>query len=413
MSDRWCWFPLLFPMLASAQADSTWSPHMVHGHRITVEAVGGYDSNVLYNDLVMGIYRGGFLSEDVRERSMAALGSTNRAGYELGGKATLAWGDSLFGSPRLMPRFSLAHRDLLGVRFARDAFTLSFFGNAAFEGSTAHIGPSAFEQVQYQTIAFGVEDRRTGSFVELAVVNGRTLNAGDIPKADLLTATDGRYLELELDGNYQRSDTGRTGFSNGIGAAITLQWKRPFRLLGMPVTGSVGISDLGFISWNKRPLSVDKDSTIRYEGFEVAGILDLDGLILNEHTLQDSLGLGYEQKRFLRPLPAMMEAKLEFGRLHKGIPGFERHAYAVSIEHRTLPGYIPRGTVVRNFVISRAVLAQVGATYGGFGEFRVRLGFEAFVMDHLCIGVGTPNAVGLFSDQARGKALAARVEVVW
>lgn len=400
-------------MLASAQADSTWSQHMVHKHRITLESVGAYDSNVLYNDLVMGIHRGGFLSTEVRERTLNALGSANRAGYEFSGSASFAWGDSLFGLADLMPRVSVAHRDLLGIRFVRDAYTLSFFGNAAFEGSTAHIGPSAFEQVQYQTFAFGVEDKRTGSFVELAIVNGRSLNTGDIPKADLYTATDGRYLELELDGEYQRSDTGSTGFSNGIGAAITLQWKRPFRLFGMPAMGSIGIFDLGFINWNQRSLSVDKDSTIRYEGVEVAGILDLDGLILNENSLQDSLGLGYEPMSFLRPLPAMVEAKLEFGRRYKGIPGFERHAYAVSIDQRTLPGYIPRGTVVRNFPLSRAVLAQVGVTYGGFGEFRARVGLEAFVQDHLSISVGTPNAVGLFSDQARGKALAGRVGVVW
>ena len=406
--------PLLIPALVSAQVDSTAGnlPEAVD-HRFTLEVKGAYDSNVIYNDLVMGIYRGDALDDEVRRRTLDALGSENRGGQELEATATYAWGKSLFGNAGLRPRFSLGYRDFLGMRFASDAFALSFFGNSAFEGTIAHIGPSTFEQIDYQTFSFGVESRRTGSFVELGVVNGRALNAGEIQRADLYTAIDGRYLELELDGNYHRSDTASAGFSKGLGAVLNGQWRQPLQLFGSSGAVSVKVTDLGFISWNSNSLAVDKDSTIRYEGFEVTGILDVDDLILNESTLQDSLGLGYMKGDYLRMLPAIIEAKLEFGKLHNAHPTFRRSAYSISLDQRLLPGYIPHAAVERNLAFSKSLILQVGAGYGGFGDFRARLGLEAFLGKHIGIRIGTSNLIGLVSDEARGKAVAAALEIAW
>ncbi len=407
------WIPLVIPVLASAQVDSIGGAFTISDHRLTIEATGSYDSNVIYNDLVMGIYRGGALSNEVRRRTLDALGSRNRGGQELGGTAHYAWGDSLFGRSGLRPRFSLGYRNFLGMRFASDAFAVSFFGNAAFEGRTAHLGPSSFEQIDYQTFCFGVEDRQTGSFLEVGVVNGSALNTGQINTADLYTAMDGRYLELALDGNYHRSDTGKTNFSSGIGAVISMQWRKPLQILQSSGALSITVTDLGFIAWNPNSLSVTKDTTIRYEGFEVSGILDLDALILNENTLQDSLGLGYSKGNFLRMLPGKIEAKLEFGRLQNAHPDFQRAAYSVSLDQRLLPGYIPYARVDRNLALSKCFMLQVGASYGGFGELRARFGLEAFLGKHVGIRIGTPNAIGLASDQARGKALAANIEIAW
>ncbi|MBX2982775.1 MAG: hypothetical protein KF843_08890 [Flavobacteriales bacterium] len=414
MNDRCLWWiPLVIPVFVSAQVDSTELPFTGPDHRFTIEAIGSYDSNVIYNDLVMGIYRGGPLSGEVRKRTLDVLGSGNRAGSEQEGTATYTWGDSLFGRSGLRPRFSMGYRDFLGMRFTRDAFALSFFGNAAFEGRTAHIGPSNFEQINYQTFSFGVEDRRTGSFLELGVVNGRALNSGQLHTADLYTAMDGRYLELELDGNYHRSDTGSTGLSNGIGAVLSMQWRKPLQLFQSPGALSITVTDLGFIAWNPNSLSVTKDSTIRFEGLEVSGILDLDDLILNENTLQDSLGLGYSKGGYLRMLPARMEAKLEFGREYKGHSAFLRSAYAVSVDYRLLPGYVPYAIVDRNLELTKCIMVQVGAAYGGFGDLRARLGLQALLGKHVGIRLGTPNLIGLASGQARGKAVAANIEMVW
>lgn len=413
MNKGWRVLPLLFPILASAQQDSVTTPDMSLQHRLTIDASAGYDSNVLGNDLVMGIYRGRVLGSDVRQRTLDDLGNADRAGYELVGRATYTWADSLFGRATWMPRISLAYQSVMGVRFAADAYALSFFGNAGFEDRTAHLGPGAFEQVNYQTFAIGIEGRNSGSFVELAFVNGRSLNAGRIQKADLYTAPYGRYLELQLDGEYHRSDTAGHNLSNGTGAAINMRWQHGFHLFRSPALLSLGVTDLGFIAWNHNSLSVRKDSTLRYEGVQVTDILDLDGLLVNSTTLQDSLGLDYSKGGVTRALPARAEARIGAGRFHKRSSFQGMWPYELSVVHRYLPGHIPHAAIVRNFILAGPMAISVGAGYGGFGDLRALAGLMGMLGKHLRIGVRTPNAIGLFSDQANGKAIALGLEAAW
>lgn len=386
---------------------------MAAQHRFTLDASAGYDSNVLRNDLVTGIYRGGAMGRDVRQRTMDGMGNSNRAGYELGGRATYAWGDGLFGRAEWMPRISLAYQSVMGVQFAKDVYALSFFGNAGFEDGTAHLGPSEFEQVTYQTFGLGVEGRNSGSFVELTIVNGRSLNAGRVQKGDLFTAQYGRYLELQLDGEYHRSDTAGNSFNKGIGAAINMQWQHSFQLLRSPALFSLAVTDLGFITWNKNSLSVQKDSTIRYEGFEVADILDLDGLLVNKATLQDSLGFGFSKGSFMRVLPARAEVGLRAGRFHKRSHFQGMRPYELSVDYRYLPGYLPHAGITRNFVFAKCMALSVGAGYGGFGELQAMAGLMGMLGKHFLIGIHTPTAIGLFSDIANGKAVALRLEAAW
>ncbi len=413
MNKCWHLLPILFPVLVSAQQDSLLLPNMTDGHRFTLTVSAGFDSNVLQNDLVTGIYYGGPLSSEVRQSTLDNMGNANRAGYELGGTATYAWGDNLFGRAGWMPRFSLTYQSVMGVRFATDVYALSFFGNAGYEDRTAYLGPSAFEQVTYQTFGLGVEDRNSGSFVELAVVNGQALNAGRIEKADLYTAPFGRLLELQLDGEYYRSDTARNGFNKGIGAAVNMQWRHRFQLFRFPAVFSLGVTDLGFISWNDNALSVTKDSTIRYEGIEVTDILDLDGLLWNNTTLQDTLGLGYSKGSFLRALPGRVETRLGAGRFHKRSNFHGMHPYELSVDYRYLPGYLPHAAIVRNLVFAKCMAISIGAGYGGFGDLRASAGLMSMLGKHFQIGVHTPNAIGLFSDRSYGKAVALHLEAAW
>jgi len=413
MNRCWHLLPILFPILVSAQQDSLPLPIMTDGHRFTMVVSAGFDSNVLRNDLVTGIYFGGALSSEVRQRTLDNMGNANRAGYELGGMATYAWGDKFFGRTGWMPRFSLAYQSVMGIRFTTDVYALSFFGNAGYEDLTAHLGPSAFEQVTYQTFGLGVEDRNSGSFVELAVVNGQALNAGQIEKADLYTAPFGRLLELQLNGEYHRSDTARNGFNKGIGAAINVQWRHRFQLFRSTAVFSLGVTDLGFIAWNDNALPVTKDSTIRYEGIEVEDILDLDGLLVNKTTLQDSLGLGYSKGSFMRALPARVEARLGAGKFHKRSNFHGMQPYELSVDYRYLPGYLPHATIVRNLVFAKCMAVSIGAGYGGFGDFRASAGLISMLGKHFRIGLHTPNAIGLFSNEFSGKALALNIEAAW
>jgi hypothetical protein len=383
-------------------------------HRLRIETEGGFDSNVLFNDLVLGLYRGGTIDRDVRQHSMDAIDGNGRAGYELGGRISYAWGDSLFGHASWQPRVSASYRMAMGMRFTEDIYHLTFFGNADLVDQTAHLGPSRFEQVTYRTVGFGIQDKRSGTYLEVALVSGQALNAADIRKADLYTAPDGRYLDLQLDGDYWASDTSGQGLgrSNGFGAAVNLQWNKEVRMFGDPATLSLGLRDLGAIAWNRNSVRANRDSIIHFEGIRVDDILDLDGLVVDRTSFQDSLGLGYTTGTYWRALPAQFAAQLNFGHLLGQEGSIPRYAYQLTVDQHYLPGYVPRAVVDRNFMLSNALCAGVGLGYGGFGTLRLRAGLDVQA-GIVRVQLQTANVVGLVLDQAMGKSVLLGVEAAW
>lgn len=413
MNRHWGWCLILAASQANAQADSTAGHPHAPLRRLTVAAEGTYSSNVLDNALVLGLYKGGALGADILSHNREALGGTNRAGIELGASATLAWGHGLFGREQWMPRITIAQQYLLGLRFASDAYLLSFFGNTPFEGRTAHLGPSTFEQVNFQSACFGVEDRNTGSYLELGVVNGQGLNRAQIGQADLFTAPDGRYLELALDGTCQRSDTAGRAASRGIGAVINAQWSRSLQVFKHPAKLAISVQDLGFITWGPGSLAMHADSTLRFDGFRVPHILDLANLVVNQAGIQDSLGLEFRRGGFTRLLPFKVEGRLEFGKTRTNRAGDARSAYALLLDQRALPGYVPHATILRNVRFSNAFMLLAGADYGGFGGLRALLGMEACMGRHATIALASKNVLGLFSDQMHGMAMEATVQLLW
>ncbi len=401
------------PLLLTAQSDTTGTPGNGPHHKIQFSAFGAYQSTAIENGLVSAMYVGGHVDRELRQRTLDRLRNANRGGYALGLELAYTWRASLFGRPSLWPRISAGHRDQLGVEFNRDAFQASFFGNKPFEGRIAELGPGRFSRQVYQTFAFGVARGIAGPYIELGLVAGWQLDHGNIRNASLYTAPAGEYLELGLDGTYRRSDTARTSLPRGFGGVVNAGWNRGIHLLGSAATISIEVRDLGFIAWSANSLTMEKDTVIRFEGFEMKGILDLDDLVLNEHALQDSLGFGYRPAPVSNWLPAQVSAALGFGRSHVTRTGETIYDYRITAQHRFMPGFLPYATAQRRFQLSDAVAVDGGIAAGGFGGVQAILGISAWMGHGLNFELLTPNLLGFFSDRATGKGLGMRLVAAW
>lgn len=381
-------------------------------HRLVIEASGAYDSDALPNELVQRLYLGGEVDAGVRWNTLDRLGAMNRAGYGLQGRISYVWGGQFLGRPKLAPRLSVSGNSHLGMRFPKDVYAVTFFGNKGFEERTAHLGEAAFTMLSFQGVGFGFTDRKSGSFLELGVVNGMKLNMGRITKADLFTAADGRYLEVDLDGRYARSDTS-AGWSSGVGAALSFEWRTGVKLFGRPARIALGADDLGFIAWNASSLSVDKDSVLHYDGIRLHGIMDLDDLIVNEQSLQDSLGLGYAPGNISTALPALLHARIDLGPARTDGLGQDRYLFSLGVDQRLLPGYRPHVLFKSDLPVNGRLNLQAGVGHGGLGGTRLLLGLDAQLGNHLILAIGTANMIGVASQKAKGKALAVELEMAW
>lgn len=384
----------------------TW-PGYQCDHFLRLDVTAMYDANSLRNDLVTALWRGGTISRELRQRSEGTTTKDNRAGYVLGSTLSYAWGDSLFGNGRMRPRLSVGYHDVLGMRYADDLYHLSFFGNGNYENAWARLGPTAFEKVRYQSFGFGFEDTKSRSYLMVHLVSGQDLTAARVDRADLFTATDGRYLRLELDGNYARSeDDGDPDWrSRGIGAAMSFRVNAPIPVGKRALAFSLGVEDLGAIAWNENSLRVPRDTTILYDGIRVEDVLDITGVLVDRNSLQDTLGLGYEAGAFLRPLPTRLYVCFSYE------SAFAMR-YAAEADVRNLPGYLPHVVFSATHAYRKnAFRAEI--SFGGFGGWRAGLGAQRLFGKCFTLELKLPNVMGMVSESARGRAVMLSAGLSW
>lgn len=380
-----------------------WTDWWEHAHLLSFDMNSLYDSNVLRNELVTAFWQGGSISREMRQRSAGTMSTLNRAGYILESSLSYSWGDSLFGRSSWRPRIAVAYHDVLGMRYPDDLYNVTFFGNAGYENDVADLAPADHERIRYQTVGFGMENRKNRTRIMLQLVSGQGLSASRVERADLYTATDGRYLQLDLDGDHRRSaDDGETGWrSRGIGAAVSAR-------VNIPVPGVqlyLGVDDLGAIAWNDEALHVTKDTVILYDGIQAEDVLDLDGVLLEPGSLQDTLGLGYEPGAFVRALPARAYAEI-------ALIGAHHMRYEAVMDARYLPGYLPHGALSATHFFGRNAV-QAGVSFGGFGTWRLGVGFERICGRHLRVELKAPNVIGWASENAMGRSLALGAAFAW
>jgi hypothetical protein len=371
-------------------------------HHIELKVSADYNANTLRNELIAGLWRGSFLERELRERTRDDLKERNSTGYAM--QARLSYIGPTTGRWRQVT--SVAYHEQVGVRFPRDLYNLTFFGNANYEGRRADLGPAAFTRIQYQTIGFGVQDVRHRHYARVDLVLGQSYDAVDLRWASLYTGVDGRVLRANLLGDHWRSDTSSSaiGSLNGLGLAVSGKWSTH---LSRTREGRIAIEvqDLGFVGWGRNSLHLHKDSTLEYSGIRVASILDLDNVVIGEDQLVDTLGLRYEEGAFTKPLPFLVKASI-------AAPLGDSWWGVISVDQRYMPGYVPQVIMEASRFVGRRARTVAGAqvSMGGFGGLRIGARVNYRIGTRLWIALSTPHLPGFFLGGTRGAGAAFAVE---
>lgn len=375
---------------------------------ITLWGEGDQQSNSIRNELLADLLLARDLDRSTRERSWGKNQTGDRFGYTL--SAGLAWtGKRMQGRfEGWRPMVSLEHAEVLGVRYTRDLYALTFFGNARYEDRTADLSGTAHLNLRYQSLAFGLVDPVKGRYLQLAVVKGQYLSESRLDDLTLFTGRDGRSLALDMDVTYWQSDTASASLStwNGLGASISGAWSWTLDAEPGPLWLQVGVKDLGFIGWSNRALTTRQDSAINYEGFEVEDLFDLDAVVLGEDQLLDTLGLRPVHGSLLRPLPFRTHVVLASDPTAPWQAG-------IGLEQRYLPGFTPQATVSAARRLGQVARVSVNLGYGGFGVFRAGIAGQLRLGSHVLADLTLSQVPGYVDLQQRGLGLAMRLCVGW
>ncbi|MGV3636583.1 MAG: hypothetical protein ACO1NQ_02945 [Flavobacteriales bacterium] len=365
-----------------------------------------YNANTVDNAFPLAILQGGFVQRDLRQRASEGLKERgNSAGFVLGGRVQWTGAACWTQHPNWRPIISVAHHEQSGLSFTADQFDLTFFGNSNFQERTAVLAPSAYHQIRYQTVGAGVLDQTSGSYVRLDVFRGQSMARADVRWASLFTGADGRVLRSALLGDYVASDTAGSGFdrTNGLGAGLSARWAFTARR-GPGIRYGLAVEDLGLIVWNKNSVQVDKDTLIRYQGWQVQNLFALDAVLVNEQAVVDTFGLGYRSGRVAQLTPFRLSADLS-------LPLNDRHRLVVLVEHRHLPGFIPQLTAQVSRVLGTRTMLGASLGYGGFGGVRLGASAKRRIGEHVLITLSTTQLPGLLTTRVKGIGMLVGVSV--
>ncbi len=350
------------PSLLLMTNDTAWKSKSMMAF---VSGEGGIASNSVDVRFMQKSLLGGHIQRDHIDNLWKNMPENSRVGYAVNAQLELLnFRDTLFGKPNLGLRAALSTHYHGYVAFQPNAFELVYRGNANDDALSTELGPISMQSQAWQKFGFGLFNKKTLSGVTLSLVEGQSYRSLHADQLSLYTSGIGDSLNLQVSGDYFRSDTTRNGWANGSGIGACLDFD--YNLLLDNGDGFVGLSvrNLGFVAWNDLSEQYRLNSSLNWEGVDATDWLggELDSLSLPDWN--DSLNTDRVQKTMVKALPATIQLRY----LHKwkgnrywetGV-SFKPNAAAVPLVYAGLSHAIGKGLWLSERV-----------SYGGYGGFAI------------------------------------------
>ncbi len=364
---------------------------------------GFYGSNVFSNEFINKFRFGGFIDEDLktkgldRARDVNFFGGEANYGFHYSSPKTHLYKD--WGYYAGMESSTSG-----GVQFTKDLYQLIFFGNQGLQGDSVQLQQTGLHQRSFRKMSFGLNKSNSMKF-GLSFLTFSQEMMGMIQNGYIYTADSGAYLEMDVFGEFSRSNQNRTGYFQQAGTGIGIDFEYTIPLGDSSSIANhtadnylvFGIKNLGIYFSDTQTQVTHLDSLFHYNGFEINSLEDLSGSIIGSTTLQDTLSIAPETKRITGLLPfeiylykpALQNKKLQsiYGFRYRSSSNYRPQFYfggcLKSGDKTTLSSYI---------------------SYGGYTNFQwgVALMKRYEKMD---IGLNCNNIPGIFSVNQYGKAL--------
>ena len=351
---------------------------------IEFSALGYLNSTTIHNDFVKAFYNGNFIDEDLKYTATRKMDGSNliggmtRVGFTYTSQSTAG-----INKPTLA--FSFFDRTHLDMKFSDDLFNTIFYGNQMFKGQSAGLGDFYLNFLRYQQFRFGwsrSSDATHGGYgFAASLLSGEQNISVRMPRADLYTADDGTFLDLNIMTDVYQTDTSHRSYfaQNGMGLAADLFYEMPYTYFKKAGKIRIDIRDLGFIRWNANSMHHFVDSSYHYDGVEVNDLFNLDSTVspLSIDNVLDK-NTTYDRAKYTSYIPGSvdMHTKVYYGKqiaFEKGLTmRFNTHAkmYYYAKLH-----FLWKGR-------SAALDAGYVIGYGGYGRFNSGLDLNLDIGKH-------------------------------
>jgi hypothetical protein len=220
----------------------------------------------------------------------------------------------------------------------------------------------------------------------------------DIHQASFFTQEDAEYVALDVDMDVYHTDSNRTGFGafNGYGIAYDMEYRL---WAGEHHQFRFSLTDVGFIRWDRQPDRFTRDTTFRFDGFEV-DLLDFDSPALSNagDSLLDELIGPQEKGAYITEMPIDVQAFYRY-RFNK-----TRWSIAALVRHRFNSLYRPYAVLIGGYDLKfnkwgMGFYPEIA--YGGYGKLNAGLKLAAKTEKGTYIEIGTSGIDALIAPGSR------------
>lgn len=359
-----------------------------------------YSSSAVTSAFASNFLQGSYINDNLKQQVVSNLQTSNRLGYSLNyGAFGVLYNDTI--KKHAFNFFvAMRHKDYVNANFPPDVFNVAFYGNASYAGETAKLSPFNLNSMSYDQLEIGSLCTNVGGKAKLGIgvsfLAGQSLQQINMSTGYLYTDPYGQYLQLNSDTKYNASDSSpHPTYINGYGASLDVYFSVPYKLVSKNGVLSFSATDIGFIQWNPRSLTYNKDTTYTYNGFTINGLNDLQNAAINNLS-KDSLQNKYfplARKSFYTSIPTTISinSNTDLGKMSLEIGGW------YIFNANTLPYYYIQGD--KNFPHGWFTDLQLG--YGGYATYNASIGIVKQIRNteiklgvyHLQ-GIVSPNELG-------------------
>lgn len=353
-------------------------------------------STFLTKELVKPFVVGGAVSQDARNSAVNGMTALGVFGGNANARVRYYGGrDSLFGSEMLDLYIQVGKGFLGSGRISKDAFGLLSNGNLNYQGMRVPLNAFQAEAQSFQTIGFGIYDKRTFSSVGISMVNGLNYQEFSMfPPSSFYTSPNGDTLQLDYSGEYIHSASPRPN-GNGIGFSIDGEYNfvRDRGEDKKEVWNTLGVRNLGWVNWNSQSEIVSFDSTLTWTGVDLNQILNGDSLWNGSTGFADTLVTTKVKDSFWVPLRGSFYVRSVYR-------WNEKLRFTAGLEMFAAP-LKPSATVGFMYMPNRNCVATMNVSNGGYSDWKLGLGLQWLIANQFYLGVQTSNLPGFFFESAK------------
>lgn len=367
-----------------------------------LNGVFDYSATSIRNDLSRKLLLGGYISNEIKDRSFNDHSGINRFGGDASAEVEYRnYKTNLFGNGKYGFTVKGGYYNYLSVLYSKDLFGLTFYGNERYLGQEIDFSGSRFTAMFFQKIGFGLVDKRSRSSLSLNYYSISNYAEAQVRDGHLYQNDGADTVALTADGVLDQSKGSGYFKGHGVGIDADIRFPVSFRE-GKTSYIQILVKNAGVAFLTEEVQRYKADTTFTYTGFTFDQIYG-DNAIVNDINVLDTLGFDSLTVTKYRVLPGFIQA----GKIIDDMDTAKFQGY-YGIRMYTALSYAPMVFAGVQMRTTDWLDIGLNAGYGGFTLFRAGL-YLQFNFKGFAAGVATEDLYGIISKNGKGASVVARL----